>query len=108
MNGRRRRLILGLEIERGGIDAIAHAPAIARTVGEDMAEVPAAWAQGDELVGAGVTLATQQPLPGKPFKKMSKKLPLLDKPGQLRGLATSIGCYDDLTRTVRRYAWTAL
>lgn len=73
-----------------------------------MAEVPAAWAQGDELVGAGVTLATHQPLPGKPFKKMSKKLPLLDKPGQLRGLATSISCYDDLTKTVRRYAWTAL
>jgi hypothetical protein len=73
-----------------------------------MAEVPAAWTQGDELVGAGVTLATHQPLPGKPFKKMSKNLPLLDKPGQLRGLATSISCYDELARTVRRYAWTAL
>jgi hypothetical protein len=73
-----------------------------------IAEVPAAWTQGDELVGAGVTLATHQPLPGKPFKKMSKKLPLLDKPGQLRGLATSISCYDELAKTVRRYAWTAL
>lgn len=73
-----------------------------------MAEVPAAWTQGDELIGAGVTLATHQPLPGKPFKKMSQKLPLLDKPGQLRGLATSISCYDDLAKTVRRYAWTAL
>ncbi|MDR6175478.1 hypothetical protein [Nocardioides zeae] len=73
-----------------------------------MAKVPAAWTQGDELVGAGVTLATHQPLPDKPFKKMSEKLPLLDKPGQLRGLATSISCYDELAKTVRRYAWTAL
>lgn len=73
-----------------------------------IAEVPAAWTQGDELVGAGVTLATHQPLPEKPFKKMSKKLPLLDNPGQLRGLATSINCYDELAKTVRRYAWTAL
>jgi len=73
-----------------------------------IAEVPSAWAQGDGLVGAGVTLATHQPLPGKPFKKMSKKLPLFDKPGQLRGLATSISCYDELANTVRRYAWTAL
>lgn len=73
-----------------------------------IARVPAAWTQGDELVGAGVTLATHQPLPVKPFKKMSKNLPLLDKPGQLRGLATSISCYDELAKTVRRYAWTAL
>ena len=73
-----------------------------------MAEVPAAWTQGDELVGAGVTLATHQPLPGEPFKKMSRKLPLLDKPGQLRGLATSISCFNELAKTVRRYAWTAL
>ncbi|MGC4112224.1 MAG: hypothetical protein QM747_17775 [Nocardioides sp.] len=73
-----------------------------------MAKVPAAWTQGDELVGAGVTLATHQSLPDKPFKKMSKKLPLFDKPGQLRGLATSISCYEELAKTVRRYAWTAL
>ncbi|QOK23261.1 hypothetical protein IGS73_02200 [Janibacter indicus] len=73
-----------------------------------IAEVPAAWTQGDELVGAGVTLATHQPLPSKPFNKMSKKLPLLNKPGQLRGLVTSISCYDELSSTVRRYAWTAL
>lgn len=73
-----------------------------------MAEVPAAWTQGAELVGAGVTLATHQPLPGQPFKKMSRKLPLLDKPGQLRGLATSISCFNELAKTVRRYAWTAL
>jgi hypothetical protein len=73
-----------------------------------IAEVPAAWTQGDELVGAGVTLATHQELPKAPFKKMSNKLPLLNKPGQLRGLATSISCYDELTKTVRRYAWTAL
>ncbi|WAC57549.1 hypothetical protein [Gordonia sp. SL306] len=73
-----------------------------------IAEVPAAWTQGDELVGAGVTLATHQPLPRKPFKKMNKKLPLLDKPGQLRGLATSISCYSELAKTVRRYAWSAL
>lgn len=73
-----------------------------------MAGVPAAWTQGEEPVGAGVTLATHQPLPSKPFKKMSKKLPLLNKPGQLRGLATSISCYDELAKTVRRYAWTAL
>lgn len=70
--------------------------------------VPEAWAQGDQIVGAGVTLATHQPLPEKPFKKMGAKLPLLDKPGQLRGLATSISCYDDFANTVRRYAWTAL
>lgn len=73
-----------------------------------IAELPEAWAQGDELVGAGVTLATHQPVPAKPFKKMNKKLPKLDKPGQLRGLATSISCYDELATTVRRYAWTAL
>ncbi len=53
-------------------------------------------------------MATHQPLKSEPFKKMSKKLPLLDKPGQLRGLATSINCYDDLAETVRRFAWTAL
>lgn len=73
-----------------------------------MAEVPAAWTEGGELVGAGVTLATHRTLPKAPFKKMSKKLPLLDKPGQLRGLATSISCYDELAKTVRRFAWTAL
>lgn len=71
-------------------------------------EVPAAWTQGDELVGAGVTLATHQELPKNPFEKMSKELQLLDKPGQLRGLATSISCYDELAKTVRRYAWSAL
>lgn len=73
-----------------------------------MSGVPAGWTQGEESVGAGVTLATHQPLPGRPFEKMSKKLPLLNKPGQLRGLATSITCYDELAKTVRRYAWTAL
>lgn len=73
-----------------------------------MAGVPAAWTQGEEPVGAGVTLATHRPLPGKPFKAMGKQLPLLNKPGQLRGLATSISCYDDLAKTVRRFAWTAL
>ena len=71
-------------------------------------EVPASWNQGDELVCAGVTLATHQGLPDTPFKKMNKKLPLLDKPGQLRGLVISIGCYDELAKTIRRYAWTAL
>lgn len=71
-------------------------------------EVPVAWVQGDELVGAGVTLATHQSLPERPFTKMAAKLPLLDKPGQLRGLATSISCYDALAKTARRYAWTAL
>jgi hypothetical protein len=71
-------------------------------------EVPAAWTQGDELIGAGVTLATHQALPEAPFMKMATKLPLLDKPGQLRGLVTSISCYDELAKTVRRYAWTAL
>lgn len=73
-----------------------------------IAKVPAAWAQGGEEVGAGVTLATHQTLPARPFKKMSKKLPLLDKPAQLRGLVTSIDCYDELAKTVRRYAWIAL
>ncbi|HEY9264765.1 MAG TPA: hypothetical protein VIQ11_09190 [Mycobacterium sp.] len=71
-------------------------------------EVPAAWTQGDGLVGAGVTLATHQALPEAPFRRMSAKLPLLDKPGQLRGLVTSVSCYDELAKTVRRYAWTAL
>lgn len=71
-------------------------------------EVPAAWAQGDELIGAGVTLATHQGLPAKPFSSMPTKLPLLNKPGQLRGLATSIDAYVALAETVRRYAWTAL
>lgn len=71
-------------------------------------EVPDAWVQGDELVGAGVTLATHQSLPKKPFRNMAVKLPLLDKPGQLRGLVTNISCYDELAKTVRSYAWTAL
>jgi hypothetical protein len=71
-------------------------------------EIPAAWVQGDELVGAGVMLATHRSLPKTPFTNMAAKLPLLDKPGQLRGLATSISCYDELAKTVRRYAWTAL
>lgn len=71
-------------------------------------EVPEAWVQGAELVGAGVTLATHQSLPHAPFTKMATKLPLLDKPGQLRGLVTSISCYDELAKTVRRYAWNAL
>lgn len=70
--------------------------------------VPEAWAQGHELVGAGVTLATHKLLPRTPFNNMAAKLPLLNKPGQLRGLATSISCYDELAQTVRRYAWTAL
>lgn len=73
-----------------------------------MSGVPAGWTQGEESVGAGVTLATHQPLPSRPFEKMSKELPLLSKPGQLRGLAASITCYDELAKTVRRYAWTAL
>lgn len=73
-----------------------------------IADMPAAWTQGDELVGAGVTLATHQTIPAQPFKKMARRLPRLDKPGQLRGLVTVIGCYDDLAETVRRYAWTAL
>lgn len=71
-------------------------------------EVPDAWVQGHELVGAGVTLATHQSLPQRPFRNMAAKLPLLNKPGQLRGLVTSISCYDELAKTVRRYAWTAL
>ncbi|WP_166486493.1 hypothetical protein [Blastococcus saxobsidens] len=71
-------------------------------------EVPEAWVQGDELVGVGVMLATHQTLPKTPFRNMAAKLPLLGKPGQLRGLATSISCYDALAKTVRRYAWTAL
>jgi hypothetical protein len=71
-------------------------------------EIPAAWVEGDEFVGAGVTLATHQSLSKPPFKNMATKLPLLDKPGQLRGLVTSISCFDKLATTVRRYAWTAL
>lgn len=71
-------------------------------------EVPEAWAQGEEVVGGGVMLATHQPLPKTPFTNMAAKLPRLDKPGQLRGLATSISCYEALAKTVRRYAWTAL
>lgn len=71
-------------------------------------ELPEAWAQGDDVVGAGVTLATHQKLPTEPFSKMRDKLPLLTKPGQLRGLATSIDDFAELAETVRRYAWTAL
>ncbi|WP_218747497.1 hypothetical protein [Rhodococcus sp. FH8] len=70
--------------------------------------LPAAWLQGDELVGAGVTISTHKPLPTMPFKKMAVKLPLLSKPGQLRGLATSIDSYIEIATLVRRYAWTAL
>lgn len=71
-------------------------------------EVPEAWVRGDECVGAGVTLTTNKALTKKPFKKMADGLPLLDKPGQLRGLATSINCYDELAMLVRSYAWIAL
>jgi len=71
-------------------------------------EIPDSWAEGYEVVGAGVTLATQQSLPTMPFSSMATKLPLLNKPGQLRGLVTSISCYDKLAQTVRSYAWTAL
>jgi hypothetical protein len=73
-----------------------------------IANLPEAWAQGDEIVGAGVTLATHQQLPAKPFAKMPDKLPLLRRPGQLRGLATSIASFAEVADTVRRYAWTAL
>jgi hypothetical protein len=71
-------------------------------------DLPAAWVQGDEIVGAGVMLATHQRLPPTPFKKMAEKLPLLSKPGQLRGLTASISCYIEIATMVRRYAWTAL
>jgi len=73
-----------------------------------IAQVPAAWVQGDELVGAGVMLATHQSLPETPFTNMAARLPLLDKPGQLRGLVTGISRYDEMANAVRRYAWTAL
>jgi hypothetical protein len=73
-----------------------------------IADVPAAWAEGDEIVGAGVTLTTHRPLPAKPFSKMPAKLPLLTKPGQLRGLAASIGSFEILAEMVKGYAWTAL
>ncbi|OZD01185.1 hypothetical protein CH275_20945 [Rhodococcus sp. 06-235-1A] len=73
-----------------------------------IAQLPAAWVEGDALVGAGVSVATHQTLSAQPFNKMSEKLPRLSKPGQLRGLATSISCYAELAETVRRYAWTAL
>lgn len=71
-------------------------------------EVPEGWVKGDEFVGAGVTLATQKALPTAPFSSMATKLPLLDKPGQLRGFIASISCYDEVAKTVRGYAWTAL
>lgn len=71
-------------------------------------DLPEAWVQGDEVVGAGVMLATHQDLPAAPFTGMATKLPLLDKPGQLRGLATSLSCFVDVAESVRRYAWTAL
>jgi len=71
-------------------------------------ELPAAWVQGDEVVGAGVMLATHQHLPATPFAGMAGKLPLLNKPGQLRGLAASISCYVEIATMVRSYAWTAL
>lgn len=70
--------------------------------------LPDAWAQGDQLVGAGVMLGTHQLLPVAPFNNMAAKLPFLNKPGQLRGLAASICCYAELADLVRSYAWTAL
>ena len=71
-------------------------------------DLPAAWVQGDDLVGAGVMLATHQALPSTPFQRMAGKLPLLNKPGQLRGLAASVSCYADIAAMVRSYAWTGL
>ncbi|TFH68201.1 hypothetical protein [Cellulomonas sp. HD19AZ1] len=71
-------------------------------------DLPEAWLQGDKLVGAGVMLATHQDLPATPFTGMAIKLPLLDKPGQLRGLVTSLSCFVEIAMMVRRYAWTAL
>lgn len=71
-------------------------------------DLPAAWVQGDEHVGAGVMIATHQPLPPTPFEKMAAKLPVFNKPGQLRGLAASVNCYIEIATTVREYAWTAL
>ena len=71
-------------------------------------ELPEAWVQGSEIVGAGVTLATHQILPKDPFANMASHLPLLSGPGQLRGLVASVSTLDKLARTVREYAWTAL
>lgn len=73
-----------------------------------IATLPEAWAVSDESVGAGVALATHKPLAVEPFKNMTKKLPALDKPGQLRGLVISVGTFKALAEMVRRYAWTAL
>lgn len=73
-----------------------------------VSRLPAAWARGDQEVGVGVALATKQPLPSKPFKNMGGKLPRLDKPGQLRGLATAVTNFEELAALVREYAWTAL
>lgn len=70
--------------------------------------LPAAWVRGDQEVGAGVTLATKQTLLAKPFKNMGGKLPKLDKPGQLRGLAMAVTNFEELAALVREYAWTAL
>lgn len=91
------------------VTAHGHGPLVGQNdIDTLIGQLPAAWVQGDDLVGAGVTLATHQNLPGAPFKRMAGHLPLLDKPGQLRGLATSIGRYAEVALTVRKYAWTAL
>lgn len=75
---------------------------------EFVSELPRAWVQGDGIVGAGVTLATNHVLPKHPFTNMASHLPLLNGPGQLRGLIASVSNYDALVKTVREYAWNAL
>jgi hypothetical protein len=80
----------------------------ARDITALVSRLPAAWVRGDQEVGAGVTLTTKQTLLAKPFKNMGGKLPKLDKPGQLRGLATAVTNFEELAALVREYAWTAL
>ncbi|MCS5480803.1 hypothetical protein NYP18_14245 [Corynebacterium sp. YIM 101645] len=70
--------------------------------------LPASWVKSDQTIGVGVVLTTHQPLPVLPFQKMSNTLSSFDKPGQLRGLASSINCYVELADMVREYLWTAL
>lgn len=73
-----------------------------------MSGIPVSWVQGGNDVGAGVTIATDRPVPKQPFRNMSKKFPKLGQSGQLRGVITSIDRFKELARLVREYTWTAL
>ncbi|MGZ0711314.1 hypothetical protein ACWPKO_23600 (plasmid) [Coraliomargarita sp. W4R53] len=90
------------------VGALSGDPRTSGRIATLVAALPEAWAVGDDIVGAGVAITTHSSLRPRPFRKMADKLPLLNKPGQLRGFAMSISDYVDLATTVRGYLWTAL